>query len=121
MKLINRSSFTLLAKAPFANWVASLEGKISADEGYELLSLEQLRESGSVYLVDEVVQEQDFDTLLGGSWQKMFENELSAWDEFGDYWPAVSVELFEQWFDCQANLMSFDLSLDPMMSANISA
>ena len=120
MKLINRSSFTLLAKAPFANWVATLEGKISVDDGYELLSLAQLRESGSVYLIDEVAQEQDFDTLFTSSWQQMFENELSAWDEFGDYWPEINIELFRQWFDCQENLMSFDLCKDQMMSAKIS-
>jgi len=120
MKLINRSSFTLLAKAPFAQWVASLEGKISEEEGYELLSLEQLREAGSVYLIDEVVQEEDFDQLLLEHWQKMFENELSAWDEYADYWPSLSFDLFAQWFELQANLMSFDLSQEPIMTARMS-
>jgi hypothetical protein len=120
MKLINRSSFNLLAKAPFAQWIASLEGKISQEQGYELLSLEQLREAGSVYLIDEVVQEEDFDQLLLEHWQKMFENELSAWDEYADYWPSLSFDLFTQWFELQANLMSFDLSQEPIMTAKMS-
>lgn len=120
MKLVNRSSFTLLAKQPFADWVASLEGKISSEEGYEKLSLVELREAGSVYLIDEVAQESDFITLLTQSWQLMFENELSAWDEFGDYWPLISRENFEQWFELQTNVMTFDLSADAIMTAAMS-
>ncbi len=119
MKLINRSSFTLLAKAPFAQWVASLEGKISAEEGYECLSLEQLRESGSVYLIDEVAQESDFTDFLAQHWSVMFANELSAWDEFEDYWPSLNKALFEQWFEVQMNVMSFDLSAAPILTANL--
>ena len=119
MKLINRSSFTLLAKAPFAQWVASLDGKISAEEGYECLSLEQLRESGSVYLIDEVAQESDFTDFLAQHWSAMFANELSAWDEFEDYWPPLNETMFEQWFEVQMNVMSFDLSKAPILTANL--
>lgn len=119
MKLINRSSFTLLAKAPFAQWVASLDGKISADEGYECLSLEQLRESGSVYLIDEVAQESDFTDFLEQHWLAMFANELGAWDEFEDYWPELGKELFGQWFEVQTNVMSFDLSNEAILTANL--
>lgn len=119
MKLLNRSSFTLLARLPFAEWIASLEGKISVEDGYELLSLAQLREAGSVYLIDEVAQESDFDDLMQVSWEKMFKNELSAWDEFEDYWPQISESLFEQWFEVQTNVMTFDLSTDPIMTATM--
>ncbi|EPJ49366.1 MAG: hypothetical protein OFPII_01530 [Osedax symbiont Rs1] len=117
MKLINRSSFTLLAKAPFAEWIASLEGKIAAEDGYQKLSLAELRESGSVYLIDEVAQESDFDLLLSDGWQKMFENELSAWDQFADYWPVINYPVFTQWFEVQTNVMTFDLSTDQIMTA----
>jgi hypothetical protein len=120
MKLINRSSFTLLAKQPFADWVASLEGKISSEDGYEKLTLEQLREAGSVYLIDEVAQESDFNDLLKQSWQQMFENELNAWDEFGDYWPVISSDNFNTWFELQTNVMTFDLSADVIMTAAMS-
>ncbi|MGB1238526.1 MAG: hypothetical protein ACPG4U_09975 [Pseudomonadales bacterium] len=119
MKLLNRSSFTLLAKAPFAQWVASLEGKISAEEGYECLSLAQLREAGTVYLVTEVAQESDFEQQLDSHWQQMLNNELAAWDEFGDYWPQLSRSQFSEWFEVQCNLMTFDLSVEPMMTASL--
>ncbi|MFT5705963.1 MAG: hypothetical protein ACI9ES_000233 [Oceanospirillaceae bacterium] len=119
MKLLNRSSFMLLPKAPFAQWVANLEGKVSSEDGYEMLSLAQLREAGSVYLIDEVAQETDFDEMLAVNWQKMFENELSAWDEFGDYWPELSKASFEDWFELQTNVMTFDLSKQQIMTANI--
>jgi hypothetical protein len=119
MKLINRSSFTLLAAAPFAQWVASLDGKIGIEEGYERLSLEQLREAGSVYLIDEVAQESDFTEMLSLNWQKIFENELSAWEAFGDYWPVISHDLFELWFETQTNVMTFDLSHEALMTAEL--
>ena len=119
MKLLNRSSFTLLAKTPFAQWIASLDGKISTEDGYELLSLEQLRESGSVYLIDEVAQESDFVEFLEQHWSAMFANELSAWDEFEDYWPKLDKVLFEQWFEVQTNVMTFDLSKEPILTANL--
>lgn len=119
MKLLNRSSFTLLAKAEFANWVASLQGKISEEDGYEYLSLEQLRESGSVYLIDEVAQETDFSDFINVHWSVMFANELSAWDEYGDYWPEISRTTFEQWFEVQTNVMTFDLSTQPVLTANL--
>ncbi len=119
MKLINRSSFTLLAKAPFAEWIASLEGKIATEDGYQKLSLAELRESGSVYLIDEVAQESDFDLLLSDGWQKMFENELSAWDQFSDYSPVINYPVFTQWFEVQTNVMTFDLSTDQIMTATL--
>lgn len=117
MKLINRSSFTLLPKQPFAEWVASLQGKVGDDEGYELLTLLQLREAGSIYLIDEVAQESDFTELLAQNWKPMFENELRAWDEFADYWPLITAEAFSLWFELQTNVMTFDLSSESLMTA----
>lgn len=119
MKLINRSSFTLLAKAPFADWVATLDGKLDEQAGYELLTLAQLREAGSVYLIDEVAQEEDFTTTVQQNWRAMLENELAAWDEFGDYWPDISQETFYSWFEIQTNVMTFDLSKVAIMTATM--
>lgn len=120
MKLLNRSSFTLLAKAPFARWIASLEGLLDEDSGYECLSLSQLRESGSVYLIEEVAQESDFEHWLAEHWLMMLKNELSAWDEFGDHWPALTLDVFSQWFEVQTNVMTFDLANEQIMMANMS-
>ena len=48
----------------------------------------------------------------------MFENELSAWDEFADDWPAErSLEVFQQWFDITPQVIAVDLAAEPLMLA----
>ena len=42
-----------------------------------------------------------------------------SWDEFEDYWPPINETLFEQWFEVQMNVMSFDLSKAPILTANL--
>ena len=49
---------------------------------------------------------------------EMFENELAAWDEFGDHWPEpLSRERFLEWFELKPQLMAIDLSAEPLMLA----
>jgi len=116
MKLINRSGFAVLPRQPFADWTQSLP----QDEMHETLSLEEQRQEGTVYLIDEVESEDDFARALGQHWQKIFENELSAWDEFGDHWPAeLSSQLFDQWFELRPQVMTLDLSSQPLMTASL--
>ncbi len=114
MKLINRSAFSLLPKQAFADWANAL----SADELNEQLSLEDHRREASVYMVDEFQDETDVPRLLEQHFTSMFENELAAWDEFGDDWPdARSFELFQQWFDVTPQVIAIDLSAEPLMLA----
>nr|WP_067298182.1 hypothetical protein [Marinobacterium profundum] len=119
MKLLNRAAFALLPRQPFADWVKGLPadaGEASEDE--QELSLAALRTEGTLYLIDEVFSEDDFAAAQLDHWRKMFENELSAWDEFGDHWPEnLSAELFDAWFELQPQLMAIDLSSKPLMLA----
>ncbi len=118
MKLLNRSAITLLAKAPFAAWIASLP----ADEAHqaEHYTLEMLRKEGNIYLIDEVDEESDFTGALQSSWKRMFENELAAWDEFADNWPTpLSFELFSDWFEVCYQIMAFDMSDDALLVASL--
>lgn len=115
MKLLNRSSLTLLAKAPFAEWVATLP----VDEfGSSDISLGSLQKEGNVYLIGEVESEDDFRREIGQHWRSIFENELTAWDEMGDFWPSdLSLELFHQWFTVGHQLMVFDLTEETLLVA----
>ncbi len=119
MKLLNRAAFALLPRQPFADWVKGLPaeaGEVPEDD--QDLSLMALRAEGTLYLIDEVFSEDDFAAAKSDHWRKMFENELSAWDEFADHWPAdVSAELFDAWFELQPQLMAIDLSSNPLMLA----
>lgn len=119
MKLLNRSALAIHAKAPFADWVLQLP----ADEDASLgpVSRESLLAEGNVYLIDEVEDEADLTAAIGQRWQTIFENELAAWDEFGDAWPSpLSAELFAEWFEVKPQLMTFDLADDTLLVAPLS-
>lgn len=118
MKLLNRSAFVVLPKAPFAEWSNSLD--VGADGLHQCLSLEEQRREGTVYLIGEVSSEADFNKALELHWLKIFESELSAWDELGDYWPhGLNLEMFTTWFDIYPQIMALDLSAEPLMLANL--
>lgn len=118
MKLLNRSAFVVLPKQPFVDWTNGLN--LDETEFHQNLSLEEQRQEGTVYLVDEVESEEDFTKHLVDNWKKIFENELSAWDEMGDDWPnALSYETFQEWFDLYPQVMALDLSQQPLMTANL--
>lgn len=116
MKLLNRSAFVVLPKQPFAEWTNALN--VDADGLHQELSLEEQRKEGTVYLIDEVANEADFISALSANWMKIFQNELSAWDELGDHWPhELSFERFQEWFDVHHQIIALDLSEQPLMLA----
>lgn len=118
MKLLNRSAFAVIPKQPFVNWANSLE---QDDEGLnQTLSLEEHQREGTVYLIDEVESDTDFDSALVAHWATIFENELAAWDEMADAWPEPrSQELFAEWFEVKPQVMALDLSVRPLMTAEL--
>ncbi len=119
MKLLNRAAFALLPCQPFADWVGTLPADAQQEpDQHQDTSLAALRAEGTLYLIDEVFSEADFDAAVQRHWRQMFENELSAWDEFADHWPAeLSLALFEAWFELKPQLMAIDLSSSPLLLA----
>jgi hypothetical protein len=116
MKLLNRSAFVVLPRQPFADWTNSLD--VDADGLNQTLSLEEQRKEGTVYLISEVHSEADFNEALQHNWLKIFQNELSAWDELGDHWPHnLSYACFLDWFEVQHQIMAMDLSEQPLLVA----
>lgn len=118
MKLLNRSAFVVLPCQPFVDWTNNLN--VDADGLHQSLSLEEQRREGTVYLIDEVSSEADFEKALQNSWLTIFQSELSAWDELGDHWPhELTFETFQQWFDVHHQIMALDLSKQPLMLATL--
>lgn len=115
MKLLNRAALALLPRQPFADWVNGLP---QGDSPHQTYTLEMHRAEGTLYLIDEVFSEDDFAAAVERHWAQMFDNELGAWDEFGDHWPSSrSRELFLEWFELQPQLMAIDLSSQPLLLA----
>lgn len=116
MKLLNRSAFSLLPNQPFVDWANSLP--VDEDGMNTAMTLLEHRQEGSVYLIEEVDCPEAFEKAVEENWQVMFQNELSAWDEFADDWPEpLTRELFEQWFEWVPQVLAFDLAKRPLMTA----
>ena len=110
MKLLNRSGLSIRPLQPFADWLHSFNA--------DAPSLDELRAEAMLYLIDEVEAEEDFANAIDRHWRTIFENELEAWDEFGDNWPELlTPEMFESWFELDVQVMSFDLSDAALMRA----
>ena len=118
MKLLNRSAFVVLPQQPFVDWTNSLN--VDADGLHQQMTLEEHRKEGTVYLINEVNSEADFASALQSDWLKIFQNELSAWDELGDHWPhELSYERFQEWFEVHHQIIAMDLSNQPLMLATL--
>lgn len=115
MKLLNRSAMVVLPKQPFADWTLGLTFEDALNQA---LPLAELRKEGTVYLVDEVEEEADFDRLLENNWLAIFQNELAAWDPYADQWPdSMTFDLFNAWFDVYPQILAIDLSKQPLLLA----
>lgn len=114
MKLLNRSGLSIRPRQPFAQWLESFMP--------EAPSLDQLRIEAMLYLIDEVEHEEAFAQAIDQHWRTIFENELEAWDEFGDNWPTeLTPEMFENWFELDVQLLAHDLSRQPLLRASLGA
>ncbi|MBY4678738.1 hypothetical protein [Marinobacterium arenosum] len=116
MKLLNRSAFAVLPRQPFADWASRLQQ--DPDGLNQVLSLAEHRQEGTVYLIDEVADEGEFQQALERHWAEIFDNELAAWDEIGDSWPQNrSLQMFLAWFELQPQVLALDLARAPLMTA----
>lgn len=113
MKLINRSAFAVLPRQPFVDWANQQQ-----DDLNQIMSLTEHRAEGNVYLTKEFHSEMDIAEQIEQHYLHIFENELAAWDEFGDNWPASRTkELFLEWFEVQSQVMAIDLLQTPLLLA----
>lgn len=118
MKLLNRMAISVTPLQPYADWVAQLPESVTGEP--VLPTLEEHQSESRVYLLEE--SEQALGELIedGDRWLMFFNNELSAWDEFADHWPELSLALFQQWFELKLLPVVFDQSNSALMVAELS-
>lgn len=117
MKFLNRIALIIKPRQPLLDWLHAIGAE-------DLPSLEELRDEASLYLVDEPTEEQPMadilNALIDAHWQKIFQNELSIWDEFGDHHPSPQDRpLFLSWFDVSLSGLTFDMASSPLMVADV--
>ena len=105
---IDRSLLVVKPKKPFFDWVQA----VSYDEG---LTLENVREDASAYLIPELASPEEESQILKECYEAIFEEQLSSWYIDAEVWPQQrDLKMFLEWFDVEFHSLVFDLSNEPI-------
>ncbi len=106
--MLNRCLITVTAKKPFHDWVSALPEAAG-------LTLDELNEDGLAYLVPELEEDDDFESLIAQCFDLIFEEELYAWRSDEKAWPGVrDLDTFKDWFDVRVRTIVLDLVDAPL-------
>jgi hypothetical protein len=108
MSEINRSLVILKPKRPFLDWARAL------DEDDKDLTLEQLAEDSTAYLIPELWQDADEETFLKSSYDILFEEQLEGWTDEADWPQQRDLKMFLDWFEVEFHSLVFDLCEGPI-------
>lgn len=109
MSEINRSLVILKPKQPFLDWARTL------DDEDKNLTLEQMAEDSTAYLIPEIWQDSDQQLLLESYYDVLFEEQLESWWTDEAYWPKKrSLKMFLDWFEVEFHSLVFDLCDEPI-------
>ncbi len=114
MKMLNRSAMTVKLTQAFVDWINKL------DDGSEPLTLADVNEEATVYLIPEIEDEEQLREMTEEFWLNILENELKSWEDDESSWPELTVAQFEQFIELSPAVMVFDLDYENgMKSASI--
>src|SRR5215831_3807732 len=94
---VNRSAIVVIPKQPFLDWLryADPDDPPDTDE----LTLQDLRDDPSVYLIPACAGEDDLQSFLRRHCTDIFEEQLSSWLEDDTIWPIDrGYDTFCRWF-----------------------
>lgn len=101
---INRSVLVVRAKEPFLDWILSLP------EPSENLTLEEINDDNTVYLIPEYEEEDEREKLLTKKYKQIFVELLEDWCRDEKYWPKTrNITTFKKWFDVEFHSLAIDL------------
>ena len=104
MHTLNRSALIVTPKQPFLNWVNAVDPTDSK------VTLKQIQEDPSIYLVPECDTADDIADVLLNLYAEIFADQLYGWYVKEETWPQKrSFEMFRRWFDVQHHSMLVDL------------
>ncbi len=111
--LLNRSVLVVRPRAPFAQWISSMEAQLPEEERTPI-SLDELQFDSSAYLIPETDPEEQ-ETILDEAWPMIFESELASWFDDEEAWPTPRTrEMFDEWFETSLNSLVMDLVDAPL-------
>ena len=106
MKMLNRSAMTVKLTQAFVDWINSLD-----DDG-DLLTLADVNEEATVYLIPEIEDEGQLHEMVQEYWLNILENELKSWEDDETAWPELTFTQFECFIELAPAVMTFDLDYE---------
>ena len=101
---VNRSSLVIRAKEPFREWILSLP------EPPANITLEEINEDNTLYLIPEYEEEKDREKLLKKKYLDIFCELLEDWCLDETYWPkSRTIATFNKWFSVEFHSVVIDL------------
>ncbi|MCM2131669.1 hypothetical protein [Larsenimonas rhizosphaerae] len=115
MKLVNRSALSVSPTQAFVDWINSLE----ATDGDDDLMLKDIEQESTVYLIPEMDTEDALHAYVRERYSDILENELSAWEEDAQQWPAPrNWALFQEFIQYQLSYLALDLEADTPLDSD---
>jgi len=94
----------LKAKEPFRDWILSLP------EPPENLTLREINDDNTVYLIPEYEEVEDKEEFLTKKYKEIFEELLEDWCRDENYWPTSrNITAFKKCFDVEFHSLAIDL------------
>jgi hypothetical protein len=106
--MLNRCVLTVKAKQPFFDWLQRFPEAAG-------MTLDEFNEDGIAYLLPELDEDDDLESVLPQCFDLIFEEELIGWRADESDWPAVrDLATFQSWFDVQFRSIVIDLVDAPL-------
>jgi hypothetical protein len=106
--VLNRCVITVKAKKPFFDWIQTLPEAAG-------MTLDELNEDGIAYLLPDLEDDDDLESILPQCFDLIFEEELIGWRTDEKMWPVVrDLPTFLSWFDVQRRSIVIDLVDAPL-------
>ena len=110
METLNRSAVVVRPKQPFLEWLHT------ADPTSLALTLPDLVQEPTIYLIPECDTGEELAAVLSIFCAKIFEEQLAGWYLDTSTWPTNrNFEVFCEWFDFQHHSMLVDLCDEPLI------
>jgi hypothetical protein len=113
MVTLNRSAIVVKPRQPFLDWLHA------ADPTSHKLTLRELVQEPTVYLIPECDTDEGVGEALLELCEEIFIEQLAAWFTDTTTWPQDrSFDVFCRWFDIQHHSMLVDLCDEPIRESN---
>ena len=114
MNVINRAAIVVKPAKPFLDWLHQV------DPTSKELSLEDIQEDPTVYLLPEAGDDAEARRCLAAVCGRIFEEQLDSWYRVPSLWPKRrGLKTFEQWFTWSQHSMVVDVSDDELFQEEL--